>query len=246
MSGRIGEAEVYAIFRESPVLAESTKFILESDGVSETEIAKALHKKQPSIHRVLLRLRNLSLVTVRSEGKRRIYRLAPKNRSKIELVLAKSYYPTRSFVLGELKGITAPPEVVVKTNQRVKGKCFTHTIDLSYGVLLDSGETCNVAVWVPNNLNEGDMLAFLGRIIDLQTAPEEKNETGWVVNQFAGYLIVLIEDGTTRKSFSDLDRLMRAHEDKLYPKPRLILIERRDPMHCIAEAREFVSEVRPD
>lgn len=50
MSQGISEAELYAILRESPVLAESTKFIIETDGVTEAEIAKALHKKQPSIH----------------------------------------------------------------------------------------------------------------------------------------------------------------------------------------------------
>ncbi len=228
MSQGISEAELYAILRESPVLAESTKFIIETDGVTEAEIAKALHKKQPSIHLVLQRLRLLSLVAIKSEGRRKIYRVVPKRKSVVESIIAKLYYPTRGFVIGELLNVRTSFNVQTDEHLKVKGTTFIHNFDIVYTYddsISVGGNARFLGIIVLDNLVDEDILALGGKLLDLQDGGHVEN----IWEGLQGVLMVVVEDGSTRDAFSKLEQFLKVINEKVNIKTAAVLIEKKSP-----------------
>jgi hypothetical protein len=227
------EVELYSIFKTSPLLTEATKLIVEAaeEGMSVSEIANILHKKAPTVHRALQKLRPLSLVSTRTEGRTITYRVLPGKKDVVQRILARLYYPTESFVIGEL--IRPSLNVTVKQNEEVRGMCFKHNIDIVYEYSQDVKlkNVSRVAIEVRSNLASGDVFAVVGRLFDIQAA------------ELDGFLLVVVEDGTSRQSFSNLENFLNAVKNKLDMPTTAIFVEKKAPLIAIKEAQNLAASM---
>jgi DNA-binding MarR family transcriptional regulator len=240
MPRTIDDMELYALFKASPLLTEATKVIIESkDGISVSEIAKMLHKKEPTVHKAVRRLRLLSLVALKTEGRRKAFRVVPKRKAIIESILAKLYYPTKGFVTGEL--LRGDLNVTSVQNGAVKGMCFTHTMDIVYyyerevRVGEDFG---SVGIIILHTLDENEILSVGGRLVDIQ-------DGGSVGQGFSldGVLLVVIEDGSTHEAFSKLERYLKVISERVNISTATVLIEKKNPRNGIDEAQHWAASV---
>jgi len=237
MALKVEAAELYSVFKGSPLLTEATKLIVEADqGISVTEIAQRLHKKAPTIHRALQKLRSLSLVTTNKEGRNVSYRILPGKKTALTHILAQLYYPTESFVVGELSHPTL--KVHVSRDVEFTGICFKHRIPLIYeytefrsGVKEDEvGDTSSVGILVLTRLDERDMLSLVGEMFDL-------HKTG--VN---GYILAVVEDGISPEDFSRLDRFFDDLQDKLDVWVSPVLVEKKDPLKGLKQIQDIAAD----
>jgi len=234
MSGQVEEAELYLAFKTSPLLTETAKLILEAKGgISASEIALRLHKKAPTVHRALQKLRSLSLVTIGRKGRNMSYMVLPSKKHTVERILVLFYHPTKSFVIGEL----AHPSlnVSVKQNEEIKGMCFKHRIDIIYEYYEERSSVSGhellgehrVAINVLNKFSERDALSVVGTLFDLQAA------------KLDGYLLGVIEDGTSHQSFLKLKSLLDAMENKLDFPSDAVFIRKKASLAGIKEIRDL-------
>lgn len=229
---QIDELELYSIFKTSPLLVEATKLIVQAEGgMSVSEIANRLHKKAPTIHRALQKLRSLSLVSTGREGRTVTYRVLPGKKDVVERILARLYYPTESFVTGEL--IHPSLNVTVKQNEEVRGMYFKHNIDIiyEYSQEVKLKNISRVAIEVQSNLAGETVFAVVGRLFDIQAA------------ELDGFLLVVVEDGTSRQSFLNLENFLNAVKNKLDMPIAAIFVEKKDPLIAIKEAQNLAASM---
>jgi len=232
MELRADEAELYALFKKSPLVTEATKLIAEAkDGIGLTEIANRLHKKSPTVHRALQKLKALSLVGITREGRTATYRIRPTKKNTVNRILAQVYHPTISFVIGELSP-SSPKENMIE-NGEVKGTCFNHKVDVLYEYYEDTekADHLEVAIDVLDKLRRKDILALAGKMLDIDVADLD------------GYLIIVVEDGSSREDFSTLERLLDTVKDKLNTPVDAIFIERKTPLDTVREARDLLNSM---
>jgi len=228
MNGRVDEDDLRLVFRTSPLLTEATKLIVESDdGISVSDIARRLHKKPPTVHRALGRLQTLSLVSLTRKGRTVVYQILPTKKDVVKRILSHVYYPTKSFVIGELA--RPPPNVRVTENAKVVGVSFGHTIDILYEYS-GSGrkEPTKVALDVMSSLTMEDTLYQIGKFLDAGEGLD-------------GYVLVVVEDGPSRESFSFLERFLNGMVDHMIPVTA-VFVERKDPLKGIKQARDVAVE----
>jgi len=222
----LDQAELFSIFKNSPLLSESTKLIAESkSGITLGEIADRLHKKSPTVHRAIQRLRTLSLVSVTRKGRTARYQILPNKKDVVRQILFDVYHPTKSFVIGEL--VHPPFNAKVKQKAKVKGMTFEHTVDIVYESLDRNRNTSSrIALDVLTNLADADIHHVAGKFLD-------------ILAEIDGYFVLVVEDGCSRESYSRLDRLLKRMREKIGPNTA-IFIERRAPLKGIKEALDSV------
>jgi DNA-binding transcriptional ArsR family regulator len=229
-------AELYSVFKASPLLTEATKLIVEADhGISVTEIAQKLHKKAPTIHRALQKLRSLSLVTINQEGRNMTYAILPGKKTAVTHILAQLYYPTESYVVGEL----SHPSLKVQVSRDVEfaGICFKHQIPLIYEYTEFrsdvkeevAGETSTVGVLVLTRLDRRDMLSLVGELFDLHKT------------KVKGYVLAVIEDGASSEDFSRLGRFLGDLQDKLDISVTPVLVQKKDPLKGLKQVQDIAA-----
>jgi len=226
----LDQAELFSIFKNSPLLSESTKLIAESrGGMTLSEIAGRLHKRSPTVHRALRKLRTLSLVEVTKKGRVTTYQIRPTKKNIISRILAQVYRPTRSFVIGELRPSSAEEHMV--ENGEIKGTCFRHKVDAIFEYYPWEPERSQVAIDILGKLSYVDVLTLVGKAFDIDTA------------KLYGYMIIVVEDGSSRANFSTLERLLETVRDKLSTPVNAIFIEKKAPLRGIMEARDLLATI---
>jgi len=228
----LDRAELFSIFKNSPLLSESTKLIAESEsGMTLSEIANRLHKKSPTVHRALRKLRTLSLVDTAKKGRVTTYRIRPTKKNIINRILAQVYYPTRSFVIGELRPSSVDEHVV--ENGEVKGTIFKHKVDAIFELYPEDMqfERSQVAIDILGKLSYVDVLSLVGKAFDIDAS------------ELYGYMIIVIEDGSSYGNFSALERLLDTVRGKLRTPVNAIFIEKKDPIRGIMKAREVLANI---
>ncbi|MGO9643771.1 MAG: ArsR/SmtB family transcription factor [Candidatus Bathyarchaeia archaeon] len=240
------DEELYTILCDNPLLAEATKMIVESqDGISVSEIARRLDKKQPTVHRALHKLRDLSLLVIQSDGASKMYQIVSEKKDAIKAMLIK-IAPRKSYIIGELR-FTGSPSVLSSENVQLKGAFLDHTVDVVYDykweVDKDQVATSRVAFIILDTLTQEDMLRWGTTLFDLEKA------------KLDGIVLLVIEGGSNRKSFLLLRRLLRYVYNVHYsilkertpipipPEFRVILIEKKHPEVGIKKARDRGIEI---
>lgn len=238
MKKRYNEYELFSVFKTSPLLTEITKIILDSkEGTNVSEIAKVLHKKPPTIHRALRKIQELSLVNVNKRGKIVNYKILPNKKDTVTKILVQLYYPTESYVIGELASTNL--NVNVKQNEDMKGSCFIHKFDLVYEYTpitstvrdIEPESVSCVAIQVFERLLERDILALIGRIFDLQSS------------KLDGYIVGVIENETSEELYPRLQKLFDTIQDKLDMTVDAILIQKRDPEIGIKRLQKLAEDI---
>jgi hypothetical protein len=124
-------------------------------------------------------------------------------------------------VIGEL--LHPPFNVKVKQNAEIKGTSFEDTVDIVYE---SSGRnrkvSATVAVDVLTNLTKKDVLQVAGKFLN-------------IVGEIGNYLVLVVEDGCSRESYSHLDRLLNRMREEIGPN-EAIFVEKKAPLKGIKEA----------
>ena len=226
----LDRAELFSIFKSSPLLSESTKLIAESKGgTTLSEIADRLHKKSPTVHRALRKLKTLSLVDVTKRGRTATYQIRPAKKRIVDRILAEVYYPTKSFVIGELRPSSTEEHMV--ENGEVRGTCFRHKVDAIFEYYPWEPERSQVAIDILSKLSYVDVLTLVGKAFDIDAT------------ELYGYMIIVVEDGSSRANFSALERLLETVRDKLRTPVNTIFIEKKAPLRGIMEARDLLATI---
>jgi predicted transcriptional regulator len=222
----VEDEQLYMVFSSSPLLTEATKLILESgQGIGLVQIASRLHKKPPTVHRALQKLHSLNLVATSREGRTITYRIFPNRKDVVKNILAKVYHPTESFVIGEL--INAPLGVTAAKESSIKGFSFNHIIDIVYSKGQDI-PTSRVAVEVLTRLDRQTILSTIGKLVDIGAA------------KIDAFLILVVENGETCLSFTNLERALSAVKPKIDFTVATFLIEKKTPLISIKKAKDWV------
>lgn len=183
------------------------------------------------------------MVTIRSEEKKKIYRIVPSKKDLLQRLLVKLYYPTKSYVLGELQQLGSY-NVDVLQNEEVKGECFTHTIDLvfTHERSISMGkDTRSVGVIVLDNVTEHDILALGGRLLDLHDGGQWGNPS-WGL-RLDGMLHVMVEDGSSQRSFSELEKFLTANRKFLNIQTTAVFVKKKFPREGMEKAQSWAVSI---
>jgi len=208
--------ELYHTMKSRPLLTEVLKVLFEAkEPVALTEISETLHKKMPTLHKVLRDLEETKLIEGKREGRTKKYSVLPKNRDTIHRLLKLLYFPTKKFILGEFR--KAFPGAILEENKKVKGKHFEHLIhfQVSYREgLRQPEEKGRVGVIILENPSEDKILEIAGRACDLR---------------LPCLAIIMIEDGVAEEQYEIYEKYLEDAGVELIP----FLIRKKSPLSDI-------------